>query len=338
MEQVTGLAWLTGYVDDQPRIQRGPCDPNGGMHAAFAALVGLERRDRTGVGCLVEAPMFEAALNVAAEPVARVDGLRQRIARDGNRSPAPRRKGCTRAPEPSSGWPFRWPRDEQWRRLAGVIGHPTGGRSGPRRPSRPPPSPRPHRRRDRRLGRAADLAKAVDVLVAAGVPAAPATDPRRASDHPQLVARGFYEQVGACRGRHPTGRRRCRGVPPASTAGSAVPHRCSASTTRRYSADGLGCTDERPENPRSSRRHRPMAEPRALEKAPIMATDLFDRSRSSTSTPISPSRRTCGPRGCPPAVTRRCRTSSASTAVTRGWPTASGSALPATTRWPATTA
>ena len=30
MEQVTGLAWLTGHVDDQPRIQRGPCDPNGG--------------------------------------------------------------------------------------------------------------------------------------------------------------------------------------------------------------------------------------------------------------------------------------------------------------------
>ncbi|NIR36890.1 MAG: CoA transferase, partial [Actinobacteria bacterium] len=25
MEQLSGLAWVTGHVDDQPRIQRGPC-------------------------------------------------------------------------------------------------------------------------------------------------------------------------------------------------------------------------------------------------------------------------------------------------------------------------
>ncbi|MFN8644352.1 MAG: CoA transferase [Candidatus Binatia bacterium] len=36
MEQMTGLAWVTGHRDDQPRIQRGPCDPLAGMHAAFA--------------------------------------------------------------------------------------------------------------------------------------------------------------------------------------------------------------------------------------------------------------------------------------------------------------
>ena len=29
MEQVTGMAWITGHVDDQPRIPRGPCDPLG---------------------------------------------------------------------------------------------------------------------------------------------------------------------------------------------------------------------------------------------------------------------------------------------------------------------
>ncbi len=69
MEQITGLAWMTGFPDDQPRIQRGPCDPNGGLHAAFAGLVALARRERTGEGALVEAPMFEAALSVAAEQV-----------------------------------------------------------------------------------------------------------------------------------------------------------------------------------------------------------------------------------------------------------------------------
>jgi len=34
MEQISGLAWVTGHADDQPRIQRGPCDPLAGMHAA----------------------------------------------------------------------------------------------------------------------------------------------------------------------------------------------------------------------------------------------------------------------------------------------------------------
>ena len=54
MEQITGLAWLTGHPHDQPRIQRGPCDPLAGTHAAFATLVALAERERTGTGHLVE--------------------------------------------------------------------------------------------------------------------------------------------------------------------------------------------------------------------------------------------------------------------------------------------
>ena len=40
MEQMTGMAWVTGHEYDQPRIPRGPCDPLAGMHSAFAMLVG----------------------------------------------------------------------------------------------------------------------------------------------------------------------------------------------------------------------------------------------------------------------------------------------------------
>ena len=54
MEQVSGLAWITGHPWDQPRIQRGPSDPNAGMHAAFALVVGLAGRDATGHGCQFE--------------------------------------------------------------------------------------------------------------------------------------------------------------------------------------------------------------------------------------------------------------------------------------------
>ena len=56
MEQITGMAWITGFADDQPRIQRGPCDPLAGMHAAYATLVALAERDRTGAGQLYRVP------------------------------------------------------------------------------------------------------------------------------------------------------------------------------------------------------------------------------------------------------------------------------------------
>jgi crotonobetainyl-CoA:carnitine CoA-transferase CaiB-like acyl-CoA transferase len=39
------------------------------------------------------------------------------------------------------------------------------------------------------------LDDAVELLTAAGVPAAPAVDPRRTSQHPQFVARRYYEDV-----------------------------------------------------------------------------------------------------------------------------------------------
>ena len=67
MEQLTGLAWITGHPHDQPRIQRGPCDPQAGMHAAFAALVGLADREVSGRGHVFECTMVEGARNAAAE-------------------------------------------------------------------------------------------------------------------------------------------------------------------------------------------------------------------------------------------------------------------------------
>ena len=69
MEQVSGLAWVTGFPDGPPLIPRGPCDPIGGMHAALATLLALRERDRTGLGQTVEVPLLESALNVAAEQI-----------------------------------------------------------------------------------------------------------------------------------------------------------------------------------------------------------------------------------------------------------------------------
>jgi crotonobetainyl-CoA:carnitine CoA-transferase CaiB-like acyl-CoA transferase len=76
MEQLTGMAWVTGYDDGPPIIPGGPVDPMVGVHAALAVVAALEHRSRTGEGQLVEVPLVEVATAVTAEQVIRysIDG------------------------------------------------------------------------------------------------------------------------------------------------------------------------------------------------------------------------------------------------------------------------
>src|SRR5439155_912893 len=85
MEQISGLAWVTGFADGPPVIPRGPCDPLAGLHAALALLVALEHRRRTGEGQLVESTMVEAALNATADQVLEWQAYGRLLGRDGNR-------------------------------------------------------------------------------------------------------------------------------------------------------------------------------------------------------------------------------------------------------------
>jgi crotonobetainyl-CoA:carnitine CoA-transferase CaiB-like acyl-CoA transferase len=244
MEQISGMAWLTGFPDDQPRIQRGPCDPNGGMHAAFAAITGLSRRERTGVGGLVEAPMIEAALAVGAEPVLEWSAYGNLIGRDGNRGPDAAPQGLYPCAGTEQWLALSVATDQQWQALSKVIGQPElsadpdlADLAGRRRH---------HDRLDAVIEQWAaplDLAAAVDALVAEGIPAAPATDPRRTSDHAQLVARGFYEAVEhPVVGTHPTAGLPWRAtdvdhwiVRPAPTVGQA---------NHQVLTEWIGCSDD----------------------------------------------------------------------------------------------
>ncbi|MGE4606807.1 MAG: CoA transferase, partial [Myxococcota bacterium] len=83
IEQLSGLAWLTGHPGDQPRIPRGPCDPLAGMHGAFAFLVAYAERVASGHGHHVESTMVESALNVAAEQLVEWSAYGNLMQRDG---------------------------------------------------------------------------------------------------------------------------------------------------------------------------------------------------------------------------------------------------------------
>jgi len=201
MEQLSGMAWVTGHRDDQPRIPRGPCDPLAGMHAAMALWVGLARRERSGRGHLIESTMVESALNVAAEQVLEWTAYGQRLEREGNRSPHAAPQGlysCT-APE-GGGATAHWlalsvGSDDQWRALRCALGEPVWAKD--------PALDHLAGRRDAHDAIDAELAawcadrdrdEAVSALRACGVPASPVVDASRVlRDVPQLAARGYWE-------------------------------------------------------------------------------------------------------------------------------------------------
>ena len=196
MEQMSGLAWLTGHADDQPRIQRGPCDPVAGMHAAFAVLVALAERNHRGKGQFLECTMVEGALNVAAELVVEYTAYGKLLERDGNRSPYAAPQGLYACQGEEQWLAISVENDQQWQALVSVLGSPAWAKA---------PELATHVGRyaareqlDAHLNdwaAARDLQVTVDELIAAGVPAATLLDSRVAYKHPQMTARGFFESV-----------------------------------------------------------------------------------------------------------------------------------------------
>ena len=244
MEQISGLAWVTGFGDGPPVIPRGPCDPLAGMHAALALLVALEHRRRTGEGQLVESTMVEAALNATADQVLEWQAYGQLLGRDGNRGPvaAPQNLYACRGAE-------QWiavavVTDEQWQALIDALGRPAWAtdqalatRAGRRA------------RLDRLDAELSawcatrDRDTLVDELLARGIPAAAVLHPREAVANPQMRARGFFEPHS-----HPvTGTHELPGLP-MGFSGSERWYRSAAPTlgqhTEEVLRDLLGLRDD----------------------------------------------------------------------------------------------
>ena len=174
MEQLTGMAWVTGHIEDQPRIMRGPCDPIAGMHGAFAAILGLAVRERTGQGVFVESTMVEAALNCSAEQIVEYTAYGNVMERAGNRSPYAAPQGLYPCRGHEQWLALAVATDEQWQVLVDVLGSPEWAD----RPEYATDAGRraAHDAIDEGLYAWAaeqDLAEAVARLVSAGVPAAP---------------------------------------------------------------------------------------------------------------------------------------------------------------------
>jgi crotonobetainyl-CoA:carnitine CoA-transferase CaiB-like acyl-CoA transferase len=196
MEQLAGMAGLTGYPDGAPMAPRGVCDPLAGVHAAFALLAALEHRDRTGEGQLVELPMVEVALNATAQLVVEHDVFGVVLQRDGNRGPmaAPQNIYACAGEE-------RWlalavATDEQWQALVNMLGGPEWARD--ERLATHAGRRAAHDRLDVELSAwfaQRKLDQIVEDLSSAGIPAAPVVSPPAVVDNPQMRARHVFQPL-----------------------------------------------------------------------------------------------------------------------------------------------
>jgi crotonobetainyl-CoA:carnitine CoA-transferase CaiB-like acyl-CoA transferase len=194
MEAVSGLAWRTGFEDELPTLVLGVCDPLAGAHTAFATLLALDARARTGEGMLVESVMVESALNVAAEAIVDYGAGAPAPGRLGNRGPDAAPQGVYPGSADDSWVALAVETDAQWDALVRVLGSPPWATDAALRTA---DGRRAHHDlldeylRAWTTGRTAELAAAC--LSAAGVPAEVVIAARDVLDNPQLRDRGLFE-------------------------------------------------------------------------------------------------------------------------------------------------
>lgn len=195
MEQIAGLAWVTGVPEAPPVAPRGACDPLAGVHAAFAVLAALSFAERTGTGQLVELPMLETVLNATAIQAIESEVFGETLGRRGNRGHCDVIQNLYRCAGEDDWIAVTVRDDRQWRALVELMGRPGWCDDGLATVAG-------RRERaddiDRRLadwfaGQPRD--PAVERLAAAGIPAAPVVSPSLVTDNPQLRARGFFEAL-----------------------------------------------------------------------------------------------------------------------------------------------
>ena len=174
MEQLAGLAWVTGMPDGLPVAPRGACDPLAGTHAAFALMAALEFTDRTGRGQLVEVPMVESVLNVTAIQPMEFEVFGSVMQRRGNKGHHPGETQDIYRCAGDDSWIAMTVRtDAQRDALAAMMGEDDPAQ----------------------WLATQDAVTVVEQLVAAGIPAAVVISPSVVIDNPQLVHRGFFEPL-----------------------------------------------------------------------------------------------------------------------------------------------
>ncbi len=193
LDSHAGLSTLMGY----PEVDAWKCgiawpDPVGGIHGAFATLVALWARERSGdrPAATVEVAQFETAVSMIADRVvqAQLDDADPAII--GNRHPVHAPQGVYRCEGEDRWVAVSVPDDGAWRALCAVLGAPDEWAAWPVAERR-----RRHDDIDAALTAWTAVRRSTEAAAAlqtAGVPAGHVADARDLVEDPQLAARGFF--------------------------------------------------------------------------------------------------------------------------------------------------
>jgi len=122
IEAVAGVTGLVGYHDGgQPyTLSNALGDPSAGLNGLFAVLVGLRERETTGRGQHIELAQVEAVIPYVGEAIVEYEVTGKVPKPRGNRHPEHAPHGIYRC---GSGFvALACESDEQWQKLAGVLG------------------------------------------------------------------------------------------------------------------------------------------------------------------------------------------------------------------------
>lgn len=180
MEQIAGMAWVTGLPDGPPIPPRGVCDPLAGSHAAFAMVAALDVVARTGRGQLVEMPMIESVLNVTAVQALEAQAFGVVMEREGNRGHGDATQNVFRCAGEDDWIAVAMRDDAERRTMARLMGASVAAPA------------------DEELVTwfaAREVDTVVDELVGAGIPVARVISPSDVIHNPHLVDRGYFEPL-----------------------------------------------------------------------------------------------------------------------------------------------
>ena len=192
VEQVSGQAWVTGYKD-VPLVPRGSCDPVGGIHAFFALMLALEDRKKTGAGQLVEVPLMDAALNVAAEQIIDYTAYNDLLGRQENRTKKLAPQGIFACAGKDNWIALSIESDQQWRTLCELLG--PGSELNDAKYDNLAGRHQHHDEIDKMLDTwfsSKQMHEVENLLLMAGIPAQYLVNAHRIMPNPQLIDRKFF--------------------------------------------------------------------------------------------------------------------------------------------------
>ena len=195
---MSGMAYLTGYVGEEPMLQSGLSygDPLSGMNAAFAVVSALHYRRKTGEGMHIDLSQVEGLIAFNADAIMdyTMNGrIRERM---GNRHSSMAPHGCYRCKGEDNWVVISIPSDDMWQQFCQVIGQPCWVEET--RFSNLLDRYRHQDELDKLIEvwtLEFDHYEIMQIMQQAGVPVGPVLNAKELVENPHLNERGFFETV-----------------------------------------------------------------------------------------------------------------------------------------------